>query len=441
VIEATKQCEGQVVAKFLLRRYLGGDEKKTVFLTERADGTKAVIKLIPAEGLDAEKKLTQWKRAAELSHPHLLRLFEMGRCEMAGTKYVYVVMEYAEENLSEVLPERALTPEEARETLGPVLDVLGYLHGKGFIQGQLKPSNFLAVKDRLKLATDSARQVGEPYGKGEQRTPHDPPEKPETTISASADIWALGVTLVEVLTQRIPAWETSVGEPLVPASMAEPFREIARNCLRRDPNARWTVPQISARMKQSAVPAGPTPASAVASQTVPARNYGKLLAIGAAIVVVITGLTMLLRRQPSSSATATTVAAPSAKTEPAAPAPKPQAGRAAAGNYARASQLDQGVVKQADVVHQALPKISPSAQRTISGKIKLRIRVHVDSRGNVTKSDMVSAGPSKYFARLAMEAARDWKFQPAPSSGERRWMLHFDLTRKGTVASAEPVSR
>ena len=86
MIEATKQLEGQFVAKLPLRRHLGGDDSKSVFLTERFDGSKAVIKLVSAEGLQAEKKLSQWKRAAELSHPHLLRLFEMGRCELSGSK-------------------------------------------------------------------------------------------------------------------------------------------------------------------------------------------------------------------------------------------------------------------------------------------------------------------------------------------------------------------
>ena len=41
---------------------------------------------------------------------------------------LYVVMEHAEENLSEILPQRALTPSEARDMLGLVLDALSNLH-------------------------------------------------------------------------------------------------------------------------------------------------------------------------------------------------------------------------------------------------------------------------------------------------------------------------
>jgi len=54
----------------------------------------------------------------------LISIFDEGRCEVAGLALLYVVMECAEENLAQVLPARALTPDEARETLDSVLDVL-----------------------------------------------------------------------------------------------------------------------------------------------------------------------------------------------------------------------------------------------------------------------------------------------------------------------------
>ena len=55
-------------------------------------------------------------------------------------------MEATEEDLSQILPQRRLTPEEAREMLGPVLDALSYLHGKGFAHGAIKPANIMAAR-------------------------------------------------------------------------------------------------------------------------------------------------------------------------------------------------------------------------------------------------------------------------------------------------------
>ncbi len=445
MISATKESEGQVIAGFRLRQYLGGRQGTSVFLTERPDGTKAAIKLIAAEGLDAEKKLSQWKLAIDLAHPHLLRLFDMGRCEVGGIKHVYVVMENAEENLSEVLPDRSLSPREAREMLSPVLDALSYLHGKGLVHGQLKPSNILAVKDQLKLATDGLQQAGEAYAKGEQRTPYDPPEKPSASISASADVWRLGITLVEILTQRIPTWENSAGEPVVPATIEEPFRDIARNSLKRDPNARWTVPQIAARLKQvSAAPAAP--ASPVRPQPAEAKNW-KPAAIAVVALVLLAALALMFRKPAPKAPSPDAELAPPKAEQMETVTPKPSPARPAEEGRTRQAETNTPARErvtsgQGDVVHQVLPKIAPGAQRTITGKIKIRARVHVDPAGNVTRAELVNSGPSKYFARLSHEAALQWKFVPAADNARnRQWLIRFDLTRKGTTVSADPVRR
>ena len=68
---------------------------------------------------------------------------------MASIGLVYVVTECADEVLAQILAGRALTTEETREMLGPVIDGLGYLHEKGFVHGHLKPSNILVVDDQL----------------------------------------------------------------------------------------------------------------------------------------------------------------------------------------------------------------------------------------------------------------------------------------------------
>ena len=78
-------------------------------------------------------------------------------------------------------------------------------------------------------------------------------------------------------------------------------------------------------------------------------------------------------------------------------------------------------------MQRVMPQVSPSARRTIQGKIKVRVKVDVDAAGNVAKANLDSAGPSKYFSRVALEAARGWKFFPvqAGESGAREWKLQF----------------
>src|SRR5664279_360478 len=127
--EMWKQWVGRTVdGKFVLQSYLGGSGHSAVFLTKSADAKNAAIKLIAADGEDAEKQLARWRAARGLTHPNLIRIDEAGRCQLDGTKLLYVVEEYAEENLSQILPERALTAEEAHGMLPPVLHVLQFVH-------------------------------------------------------------------------------------------------------------------------------------------------------------------------------------------------------------------------------------------------------------------------------------------------------------------------
>lgn len=422
MIEATKRCEGQVVDRFPLRQYLGETEHSTVFLTQRDSGQRAAIKFVAAAGAEAAKQLSSWNRAAQLSHPHLLKLWECGRCQLGGRDQVYVVMEHAEENLSEILPERPLSAGEAKEMLAPLLDCLAYLHENGFVHGHLRPSNLMAVGDQLKLSSDGIRKAGEWDAAAPQASAYNAPEAGTTMLSASADMWSLGVTLVEALTQRKPVWATPAEEPALPSSLPEPFQEIARNCLRREPSARWTVPEVNTRLRATR-PLSPETAAPVRREK---RAWSSLLPVLLVIVAVlaIAGALTLFRRR---AANPTSAARAQQRTEMPVNSP-------AAPNNTRAS------ASSGEVVQQVPPKISPSAQHTIRGKIKLRVRVDVDGAGNVIHADLVSAGPSKYFARLVMEAAQQWKFVPSPQPGERRWMLHFDLTRKETVVYAQPLA-
>ncbi len=126
-----KQWEGQIVdGKFPLHQYLGASDHDAVFLTERPgqNPARAAIKVIPAEFVDADRQLASWEKAAQLSHRHLLRIFEHGRAQVDGVDVLYVVMEYAEEDLSQILPERPLTADECTDMMQPVVDALAYLH-------------------------------------------------------------------------------------------------------------------------------------------------------------------------------------------------------------------------------------------------------------------------------------------------------------------------
>jgi len=473
--ERFEQWEGRTVnGRLPLQNYLGGSDHGAVYLTVMQSGAgeseKAVIKLIPADAVDAEKQLLRWRVARELSHLNLIRIFEAGRCELDGTALLYVVEEHAEENLSQILPERALTAEEARVMLPPILRALQYVHAKGFVHGHIQPSNILAIGDQVKLSSDALVAAGDRSQGARKTSAYDPPEAAIGAVSTAADVWQLGLTLVEALTQRLPAWDRAPSSaPEVPPGLPKPFREIAAHCLQVDPAKRWTVAEISARLEsdrvgselveaarpvQTSVQAGKAAAvRAISGERKVSAKWPYVLGLTAAVAV---GFFLIARPKPSSAP------AGIRSTQDQQPAENSQSAQAPTQPQSKPSLATPGKVEvkgatpgpggdkkasatadQSGVVLRVMPQVSPSARRTIQGRVKVRVKVEVDAAGNVEKAELESAGPSKYFSRLALEAARGWKFSPAQAgeSGAREWKLQFAFSRANTEVSAVRTKR
>src|SRR6266404_14242 len=453
--EAWKRWEGRTVdGRFPLQRYLGSSDHSAVFLTvtqpSGSDSEKAAIKLTPAGAVDANHQFLRWKAASELTHPNLIRIFEAGRGELDGRELLYVVMEYAEENLSQILPERALTTEETRGMLPPILRTLQFVHDRGFVHGHIQPSNILAVGDEVKLSSDALSMSGERRGNARATSAYDPPEAATGAISTAGDVWQWGMTLIEVLTQHLPVWDRARrSAPEVPAAVPEPFREIVRHWLQVDAGERWTVAEIFHRVEavpgrsERVEPAGPAlrssqpdaqttktaSAPAISGRKKISAMWSYLLGLAAEVALAFfliprpkpAGPTFAIQTEPGSAV---------GSTKPVQASQQPSPATSSADN-------------QNGVVRQVMPQVSPSARRTIQGTIKIRVRVDVDAAGNVAKAKFESAGPSKYFSRVAMEAAREWKFAPARADepAVREWKLQFAFSRAKTVVSATRAKR
>lgn len=464
IFENGQQWEGRTVAgKFPLRQYLGASNRSAVFLTERPEdlARKAVIKLVTA-GPHMDVQATRLKLASRLSHPHLLQIFETGASELAGEQFLYVITEFADEALSQILPQRALTPGETREMLQPMVQALAYLHENGFAHGRLKPSNILVVGEQLKLSTDSVCRPGVIDTVSENRPAYDAPEASREGCSPAGDVWSIGVVLCESLTRSLPVWTDRLqNEPSLPAGIPEPFAGIASHCLRRDPRSRWTVSQIAAKFLPPAVSTQPqidkgrikldkqrirletqkikekSEIIARASSEIIAKarkDVGShVYAIGmVAVIAIAIFVASLVRRHPAAaniSSVNTPVASAVEK-----PSPNPNRGSAD-----RASKQTQSLASAGQIVRQVLPNVAASALRTIHGKVRVIVRVHTDSAGNVARAEFVSSGPSRYFANHALEAAQDWKFANSGANAHV-WVLQFVFQRSGTSVNPRPMN-
>jgi len=433
-IELGKNWAGRVVEeKFPLRQWVGGTDHSAVFLTERAGARKAAIKLIPAQGLDAEAQLARWASIAKLSHPHLMRLFECGRCQIEGTRLLYVVMEYADENLGEILPVRALTPAEASEMLPPAAEALGFVHRSGFAHGRIAPSNITAVDNQLKLSADSLRKIGD-VQETRAFSAYDAAEVATAGLSPAADVWSLGMTLVAVLTRNEPKVKPSNGSPVVvPSSIPQPLREIARQCLQVDPQQRCTVHDIVRRLRALTADSAEKLAVPVKAQQQhrPKRWVLALVVLAALLVGVWLSIEFLMHRTPTPAAQNQSQDQKASSKEPATETPAPFAAKSAK------SGVTPGSVRQ-----RVQPAVSQNAQNTITGHLKVSVQVSVDASGSVSQARFVSHGPSQYFANKALAAAQGWKFNPPQVDGKpaaSEWLLRFQFARNSVEVSPAEV--
>lgn len=298
----SKVCGG-----YLLRELIGSTGRSAVYLTSHGE-VSAALKLV-----DPDETLAD---VPQLEPREMIRLYASGACEVDGSSFHYFVMEAADENLASVIASRALSPDEARELLGPLLSALVYLHDRGLAHGRIKPSNILAKGDSVKLSSDSVRPTG-------------------AVASPDEDMRALGLTIIEVLTQERQASGI--------AKIPQPFRDIVEHALHPDPTARWTAHQAAMRLAGRVPDVKPaTVEPRIAAPVVvaespdpgPRKRVIPIWVLPVAAVVMLLAIIYVLSRgtgssanssvTPSSAAPAASVnPVPSATPRPTPPPPKP----------------------------------------------------------------------------------------------------------------------
>jgi TonB family protein len=306
------------------------------------------------------------------------------------------------------------------------LKALAYVQCKGLAHGRLQPSNIMAVSDQLKISSDTIRPNGEWSKALDVQRPCDPPELVKDGASAAGDVWSLGVTLVEVMTKRLPSWETSAAAASLPDGLPKTFRASVLNCLRRDPQQRWTVASFAKSLDPDVDLPKPQPTFTITAERRTTKRRYPLLA--GAIALTIAGAAMvprLINDRPKPQPDVVPRQLPAEVVPPKSVAPEPS--------------------KQAgvpEIVKQVLPDVPAKARSTIRGRVTVDVVVAVDGTGSVANAKSVSKQTSRYFTDLALRAARDWKFAPANTGRSRTWTLRFrflpDAQRPVTV-QATPV--
>lgn len=197
-----------------------------------------------------------------LSHPHIPRVYDHFKDEGRS----YLAMDFVRgEDLEEQLRRGPLPEARVLNIADQICDVLGYLHDRGLIYRDMKPSNVMVEPEgNIKLVdfgiakafqrADYAAQIGTPG--------YAPPEQYQGVATAESDIYALGATLHHMLTGRDPRDEAPFSFPpittLAPLVSTRTAAAVER-ALHMKPEDRFgTAQEFRAALRTLATPSVPT---------------------------------------------------------------------------------------------------------------------------------------------------------------------------------------
>ncbi|MDD2509733.1 MAG: Stk1 family PASTA domain-containing Ser/Thr kinase [Syntrophomonas sp.] len=171
------------------------------------------VKILKEEFLNdqsfVEKFNTEALSAAQLSHPNIVNVYDVGQQE----QIYYIVMEYVEgKSLNELLDEEApLAVEMAVDIAIGICDGIHHAHSKGIIHRDIKPHNILITSDGIVKVADfgiaqaiSRKTVT--FGGNVVGSVHyiSPEQAKGEAVGPASDIYSLGCVLYEMLTAQLP---------------------------------------------------------------------------------------------------------------------------------------------------------------------------------------------------------------------------------------------
>jgi serine/threonine protein kinase len=194
-----------LLGRYFLRQHTGTGGMADVYLAwDTSRGAKMAVKVLRQDLVHNPRFFQQFAKEAELlrklEHPNIVRIYEFER----QGDLTFLVMDWVDgSDLRQAINQhkRPYNAARASEIISPVCSALHYAHQNGVFHCDVKPSNILLHKDGRVLLTDFgvARLAAEHVSGG---TPaYMAPEQFQGgVIDARTDVYALGVTLFEMLT-------------------------------------------------------------------------------------------------------------------------------------------------------------------------------------------------------------------------------------------------
>jgi serine/threonine protein kinase len=275
----------EAAAPLLLGRYrplnlIGRGGMASIFRArDETLGRDVALKLFRAGGAaDMDQHHTELAALARLSHHGIVSLIDAGiDYSTPEDPRPFLVMELVRgTDLQTTIEQRALTPHEVAEIAYDLAEALEYVHARGVIHHDIKPSNVMLVeygtstfRARARLADfgialnvrdDNSDTGQETTGTAAYLSPEQAARQPVTTAS---DVYSLGLVLLQSFTRTIAfpgnqvqsAMARVTADPPIPAELPGAWTPLLRAMTAHDPEARPSMAELTLAMRQMVIDA------------------------------------------------------------------------------------------------------------------------------------------------------------------------------------------